>query len=297
MPSAVVAPELRLDSHVVVVTGANTGIGYETARGLFFGGARVVMAVRNRARGEAAKSRLEADAKAASANVGTLDLMMLDLASFASIRSFVASFKDKYDRLDVLINNAGLFSKDRRETEDGFEFTFGVNYLGSFLLTMLLLDLLKRSAPSRIVNVSSIAAKNATMFWDDLQLKNNFEVGKAYSQSKLAQILFTRQLALQLEGSGVTAYSLHPGVVRTQIWKNLPACLRCLVAPMKLFFKSSSSGAKTTLYCASALELSNVSGRFYADSKEARMYNSAKSEADATKLWEVSCQLVGWEEA
>lgn len=287
----------RLDSHVTVVTGANAGIGLETTRGLYLSGARVIMAVRSRDRGEEAKNKLEADAKKHKANVGTLDVMILDLASLASIRSFASSFKSRYSRLDVLINNAGLASANRRETEDGFETTFGVNHLGPFLLTLLLLDVLKKSAPSRIVNVASIGEKKGIIHWDNLQLKTNYKMFTAYCQSKLANVLFTRQLAVELEGTGVTAYCLHPGAIQTKLWNNMSTFARYITAPFRFFFlKSSFLGAQTSLYCAFSPEVANVSGRYYADCKEAQPSERARSDQDAARLWKVSCQLVGWEE-
>ena len=199
----------------VLVTGANNGIGKETAVALAAMGASVVMTSRDRAKGEAARS--EAVERSGNENV---ELMIADFASLDSIRKLASDFKASHPRLDVLVNNAGAYNARRSETSDGFETTFGVNHLGYFLLTNLLLDTLKASAPSRIVNVSSRAHLRSTMDFDDLNSERGYSGMTVYGRSKLANVLFTYELARRLEGSGVTANALHPGVVRTGFGMN-----------------------------------------------------------------------------
>src|SRR3712207_2944731 len=195
---------------VCLITGATSGIGKATAMGLANMGASVVMVGRDRGRGEAALAEI----KESSGNA-SVDLMLADVSSQEQIRRLADDFKEAYPRLDVLINNAGVFRSKRITTADGLEMTVAVNHLAYFLLTNLLLDVLRASAPSRIVNVSSGAQSNGTIDFDDLQGETEYKGTKAYSQSKLANVLFTYELARRLEGTGVTANCLHPGAVRT----------------------------------------------------------------------------------
>jgi NAD(P)-dependent dehydrogenase (short-subunit alcohol dehydrogenase family) len=201
-----------MQGKVCMVTGSNSGIGKETALGLAQMGATVVMVCRNRARGEAAQS----DIKTKSGN-HAVDLLLADLSSQQSIRQLVENFKQHYTQLHVLINNAGVFMLTRRATVDGLEMMFAVNYLAPFLLTNLLLDMLKASAPARIVSVSSGAHEAGYIKMDDLQAERHYRPMRAYGQSKLALVLFTYELARRLEGTGVTANCLHPGFVATSI--------------------------------------------------------------------------------
>ena len=191
---------------VCLITGATSGIGKATAMGLANMGASVVMVGRDRGRGEAALAEIKE--KSANASV---DLLLADLSSQEEVRRLADEFKEAYPRLDVLINNAGVFRSERITTADGLEMTFAVNHLAYFLLTNLLLDVLKASAPSRIVNVSSGDHRNGTIDFDDLQGEKGYKGAKAYSQSKLANVLFTYELARRLEGTGVSANCLHPG--------------------------------------------------------------------------------------
>src|SRR5256886_5444950 len=202
----------NMEDRVLLVTGANSGIGKATALGLARLGGTVVMACRSATRGEAARQDIVRD----SGN-SKVYLEIVDLASEDSTRSFAEEFKRKYLRLDVLINNAGVYTPHREVTPDGLERTFEVNYLSGFLLTHLLLDLLKKSAPSRIVNVSSSAHSGGTIHFDDLQGERRYGGFGAYGQSKLAQILFTKELARRLQGTGVTVNSCHPRGIRTNL--------------------------------------------------------------------------------
>src|SRR5215210_5786673 len=197
---------------ICLITGASSGIGKATAMGLANMGASVVMVGRDRGRGEAAMAEIKEKSPNAS-----VDLMLADVSSQQEIRRIADEFKDAHPRLDVLINNAGVFSSKRITSADGIEMTFAVNHLAYFLLTNLLLDVLKDSAPSRIVNVASGEQRNATIDFDELQGEKGYKGAKAYSQSKLANVLFTYELARRLEGTGITANCLHPGVVGTNL--------------------------------------------------------------------------------
>ena len=213
----------NLEGKVAIVTGSNTGIGKETARGLAQEGATVVMAVRDPKKGEAARAELVASEPGLEAR---RRVMVLDLGDFASIRGFAAAFKRDFRRLDILVNNAGLSPAKRSTTKDGLETTFGVNHVGTFLLTHELLDVLKASAPSRVVVLSSKLHYRGKMAWDDLQFeRRRFSTLGAYNQSKLANVLFTRALARRLATSGVVVNAVHPGVVQTELARDMPQVL------------------------------------------------------------------------
>src|SRR5579883_2219059 len=214
-----------MQGKICLITGATSGIGKATALGLARMGATVVMVGRDRARSEAVQSEI----KARSGN-SAVDLLIADLSSQASIRQLVRDFQQRYPQLHVLINNAGVYMLTRKETVDGLEMTFAVNYLAPFLLTNLLLDTLKASAPARIINVSSAAHEQGYLNLDDLQSRQGFPLMRAYGQSKLALLMLTYALARRLEGTGVTANALHPGFVATSIGQSgVPAFLRPLV--------------------------------------------------------------------
>jgi NAD(P)-dependent dehydrogenase (short-subunit alcohol dehydrogenase family) len=223
--------------------------------------------------------------------------MALDLASFRSIRSFAAGVLDRFDRLDVLVDNAGLILRRRTETEDGFEATFGINHLGHFLLTDLLLDRLRASAPSRVVVVASSAHKGARqgLDFDDLQSIRKYRWMEAYSKSKLANIYFARELARRLDGTGVTVNALHPGFVRSDFGRggDLGGLygwgIKYLAGPFAI---SSERGARTTIYLASSPEVGGVTGGYFYKCKPAVPSRVAQDDAAARRLWDVSEQLV-----
>ena len=270
---------------VCVVTGANTGIGKETARGLAGRGATVVLACRDAARGEAARADI-----AASTGRDDVALLPLDLGDVASIREFVRRFTAAYDRLDVLVNNAGVSMSRRTTTRDGFETTFGVNHLGTFLLTNELVPLLKRSAPSRIVIVSSRLHRRGRIDWDDLQAeRKRWSPLGAYRQSKLANILFARALAERLAGTGVTANALHPGVVSTELIRDFP---RWVVWIAHQFMITPTEGAACSLLVATAPELEGVSGAYFDKSKRVDPSPAALDAAAGERLWQVSEALL-----
>jgi NAD(P)-dependent dehydrogenase (short-subunit alcohol dehydrogenase family) len=276
----------------ILITGGNTGIGKEAAAGLASLGAQVVITSRNEERGRSARQEI-----AARSGNNSVDVMALDLASFRSIRSFTADVLDRFDRLDVLVDNAGLILRRRTETEDGFEATFGINHLGHFLLTDLLLDRLRASAPSRVVVVASSAHKGARqgLDFDDLQSIRKYRWMEAYSKSKLANIYFARELARRLDGTGVTVNALHPGFVRSDFGRggDLGGLygwgIKYLAGPFAI---SSERGARTTIYLASSPEVGGVTGGYFYKCKPAVPSRVAQDDAAARRLWDVSEQLV-----
>ncbi len=272
---------------ICLVTGANSGIGKVTALELARAGATVVMVARNKAKGEEALAEVR---RASGSN--TVELMLADLSSQKSIRSLAEQFKAKYDRLDVLVNNAGAILSNRELSVDGYEMTFALNHLGYFLLTNLLLDRLKAGAPSRVVNVSSAAHRMGHIHFDDLQLERGYSAWKAYGQSKLANVLFTVELARRLEGTGVTANSLHPGFVRSN-FNTGTAVNRLVMKLVSPFAISVEKGAETSVYLATSPEVEGVTGKYFAKKQVARTSAEANDPAVARRLWEVSEKLTG----
>jgi len=276
----------------IVITGGNTGIGKEAAVGLAGLGAHVVITSRNEERGRAARDEI-----AGRSGNSEVEVMPLDLASFRSIRSFAADVLDRFDRLDVLVDNAGLIHRQRTETKEGFETTFGVNHVGHFLLTGLLLERLRASAPARVVVVASDAHKGARhgLDFDDLQSTRRYRWGKAYSKSKLANIYFARELAQRLEGSGVTANSLHPGFVRSEFGRGGDLGpvygwgIKYVAGPFAI---SPEKGARTTIYLASSPEVDSVTGGYFYKCKPATPSAAARDDNAARRLWDLSEQLV-----
>ena len=270
---------------IAMVTGANSGIGKITALELAKMGAAVTMVCRSRDKGEAALREIRD-----SIGGDSLDLMIADLSSQEEIRTLAEEFQKKHDRLDVLVNNAGVIVRQRSMTRDGIETTFAVNHLAYFLLTSLLIDLLKRSARSRIVNVSSRAHTSATINFDDLQGEREYGGWRAYCQSKLANILFTYELARRLEGSGVTANCLHPGVIATGLFRGLP---KILAVPLRMVLSSPESGAETSVYLASSPEVEGVTGKYFSKKRAVASSPESQNAERARRLWEVSERLTG----
>lgn len=277
-----------MNGKICVVTGANSGIGKETAIGLARKGATVIAVCRDKSRGEAAVAEI----KAASGNPN-VSLMLCDLSSQASIRAFAAELTGAHPKIDVLVNNAGAIMAKRVLSEDGIELTFALNHLGYFLLTNLLLDTLKASAPSRIINVSSEASRMGKMDFSDLE-NRRFAPMRAYGRSKLANVLFTTALARRLAGTGVTVNAVHPGAVATNFGKEwLRGPLGWLLG--KLFTRfglSAAEGAETSIYVASAPELGGVSGEYFVKKKSAPMNPQARDPKAQEQLWEASARLV-----
>jgi NAD(P)-dependent dehydrogenase (short-subunit alcohol dehydrogenase family) len=278
-------------SPVAVITGSNTGIGKETAVGLATMGMTTVLACRNtdKAAGAAAEVRERSASDA-------VHVVALDLSDLASVAACAEQIQERWDRLDVLVNNAGGIWSKREESVQGFEQTFAVNHLGPFALTVLLLDRLVASAPSRIVNLTSFGHHAAVlgMRWEDLNAERRYSTFGAYAQSKLANILFTRALAGRLDGTGVTANAVHPGPVRSGFGMDgdLHGIMRIgneLVRPLEI---SPQAGAITTIHVATAPELERATGGYYARGKPGRMSGRARSLGDADRLWRVSEQLI-----
>ncbi|XP_070827875.1 retinol dehydrogenase 12-like [Chaetodon trifascialis] len=292
MAGGVCHSKAKLDGKTVLITGGNTGIGKETAVDLAKRGARVILACRDLDRANKAAE----DVRKRSGN-GNIIVKKLDLASLQSVRQLAKEVLASEERLDILINNAGVMSCPKWQTEDGFEMQFGVNHLGHFLLTNCLLDLMKKSSPSRIVNVSSLAHERGQIYFDDIHQEKDYSPWKSYRQSKLANVLFTRELAHRLQGTGVTTYSLHPGVIRTELgrhfWPMLPLWKRLLYAPIMFFVKSPTQGAQTTIYCAVEESLQNESGLYYSDCAPKTAAPQGLDDEAAKKLWNLSASMVG----
>jgi retinol dehydrogenase 14 len=280
-----VQPETSMKGKVAIVTGANSGIGHETAKALAKLGATVVMVCRSRERGLQALGEV----KEASRNE-QVELMLCDLSSQKSIREFASEFKKSHTGLSCLVNNAGVLFRNRTETEQGLEATFAVNHLGYFLLTNLLLDLMRKSAPARIVSVSSEAHKYGAIDFDDLQSEKNYRAFAAYSNSKLANVLFTYELARRLAGTGVTANCLHPGVISTSLFRALP---KPVAALFKLVTLSPEKGARTSVYLASSAEVEGVTGKYFVKKSATRSSAASYNEDTARRLWDESARLTG----
>ncbi|KAM3603539.1 uncharacterized protein V6R79_024302 [Siganus canaliculatus] len=277
----------------VIVTGANCGIGKALAGELLKLRARVIMACRDQRSAEEAAMDIK---KEAGPDQGEVVIKHLDLASLTSVRKFCEEIREEESKIDVLVNNAGIYQCPYTKTEDGFEMQLGVNHLGHFLLTHLLLDLLKTSAPSRIVVVSSKLYKYGTINFDDLNSESAYNKAFCYSQSKLANLLFTLELAQQLEGSGVTVNALTPGIVRTRLGRHvqIPFLAKPLFYLASLvFFKSPLEGAQTPLYLSCSPEVEGVSGKCFANCEEEELMAKATDEQAAKKLWDISSRMVG----
>jgi NAD(P)-dependent dehydrogenase (short-subunit alcohol dehydrogenase family) len=278
-----------MQGKICLVTGANSGIGKSTALGLARQGATVVMVSRNEAKGVAARHELIAQ----SGN-SNIQLLLADLSSQQAIRQLAEDFKQRYTQLHVLINNAGGFYAKRQETADGLEMTFAVNYLAPFLLTNLLLDTLKASAPARIVNVSSTAQQSNFIDMDDLQGTARYSGWRAYGQAKLAEVMFTYELARRLQGTSVTANCLHPGFVASNFGQTSTNPI--VRAITKLIFSSlgisTEEGAKTSLYLASSPDVEGITGKYFEKSIPKRSAPLSYDEALWRELWEKSEQLV-----
>ncbi|KAI4891833.1 hypothetical protein NFI96_020512 [Prochilodus magdalenae] len=277
----------------IIVTGANSGIGRATAVELLRRQARVIMACRSPERAEQAAEEIRQEA---GPERGELLIKLLDLASLKSVRSFCEEIIREEPRIDVLINNAGVYQCPYTKTEDGFEMQFAVNHLGHFLLTNLLLDLLKRSAPSRIVVVSSKLYKYAEINFDDLNSEQSYDKAFAYGRSKLANLLFTLELARRLEDTGVTVNALTPGIVRTNLGRHvhIPLLVKPLFSLFSwAFFRTPEKGAETSVYLACSEEVEGVQGKCFADCHEEELLPKATDEEVAKKLWDMSEVMVG----
>ena len=273
---------------VCLVTGATSGIGLAAARELARLGATVILVARDKAKGAATVEALRNET-----GNDQLSLLLCDFSSQASIRTMASAFLAAWPRLDVLVNNAGGIQGQRRLTEDGLEMTFAVNHLGYFLLTALLLERLKASAPARIVNVASAAHRGGRLDLEDLQSERRYRSFAVYSASKLANIAFTFELARRLEGSKVTANCLHPGVVGTGFGASGTRLLAFLMKLGRPLLTSPKRGAETIVYLASSPEVAGISGRYFSRCKPVGPSRAAQDAAPARKLWQASERLTG----
>lgn len=290
-----------MDDQVCMVTGATSGIGLATAQALAKQGATVVLVGRNAEKG----SRKVSQIREATGNA-KVSFMLADLSVQEEIQQLTQKFKDKFSRLDVLVNNVGGFFMSRQLSlyeplsADGIEMTWALNYLGVFLLTHLLLDLLQESAPARIVNVSSDMHRRAELHLDNLGLEGEYSAQEAYGQAKLALVLFTFELARRLAGTGVTANAVHPGFVATELWTKggtLFQILGPLLMPLiKLIARSPEEGAETVIYLAASPEVKGVTGKYFVDKEQVRAATVAYDSEVAQRLWEISVQMAGLED-
>jgi NAD(P)-dependent dehydrogenase (short-subunit alcohol dehydrogenase family) len=274
----------QISEQTVLVTGANAGIGRATATELARMGARVLMACRSAERGAEARAAVVAEVP----NART-ELLIADLSSGEGVRSLAAQTLQHTDHLDVLVNNAGVFTRQHVPTVDGLETQFAVNHLAPFLLTHLLRDLLVQSAPARVVTVSSEAHKRGQIRFDDLQGEQDYSGMKAYSQSKLANLLFNRELARRFGGTGVTANALHPGVIGTRLLFTGFAPLRLL----RPFLKTPERGARTSVFLATIPAVERLTGLYFIDFEPARPSQAARDDGAARRLWRISAELTG----
>src|SRR5512136_2932265 len=273
---------------ICLITGGTNGIGKSTAQGLARIGATVVIVGRNAQK----TAQVVEEIRAASGN-NTVDSLLADLSSQQEVRRLASDFKSKYPQLHVLLNNAGATFKTRQLSVDGIEMTFALNHLAYFLLTNLLLDTLKASAPARIINVSSGAHAGGKIDFDNLQGERSFSSFGPYGNSKLANILFTIELARRLEGTGVTVNALHPGFTNTGFGKNNPGLLmKIMGAVVPLIARSPEKGAETSIYLASSPEVQSINGKYFVDCKVTQPAPQAADRTVAKKLWDASAEMV-----
>ncbi len=277
-----------MEGKVCLVTGASSGIGLVTACELARRGARVIGVGRSAERCEAAARQIGEQTGSTA-----VEYLVFDLSSQAESRRLAEAVKAATPRLDVLVNNAGLIRMKREETIDGLEMTFALNHLGYFLLTNLLLDTLKASAPARIVSVASAAHHHCKINFDDLQASKKYSAWRAYQQSKLANILFTRELARRLEGTGVTANTLHPGYVQTQIFRPAGFSGWLMRRAAEVFAITPEEGAQTSIYLANSPEVEGQTGLYFIKQKAAASSPESLDDTTARRLWDVSAKLTG----
>jgi len=275
-----------LNGKIALVTGANSGMGMATTKALADMGATVVMLCRNEKRG------IEALRTLSEKSERKLEVMFCDLGDFSSIRTFADAFREKYEKLDILVNNAGFISLDRQTTKDGLERQFGVNHIGHFLLTMKFIDLLEDEG--RIVNVASGAHKTGNIHFEDINLTKGFNVIKAYSQSKLANVLFTRELAKRLKSKNITVNCCHPGAVATNIGISRETGFgKTITGMLKPFFQTPEQGARTAIFLATSEEVKGITGEYFYKCKIAKSSIKSKDMDLAKRLFEFSEQIVG----
>ena len=277
-----------MEGKVVLITGGTSGIGKAGATALASVGADVVVVGRNPERGEEAVEEIRASSG------GRVDLALYDLGVQSQVRALAEEFRGRYDRLDVLVNNAGLVQSRRTETADGLETTFAINHLAPFLLTNLLLDVLKDSAPSRVLTVSSEAERWGNIDFDDLQSRRKYRGFPVYGMTKLANIMFTYELAGRLQGTGVTATCMHPGGVATRFGRNNGGPLALFFRAAKPFMRTPEQGADTLVWLASSPDVEGVTGRYFSDRKPIEPKKIANDPEVRRRLWEESERLTAF---
>ncbi len=272
---------------VCLITGANSGIGKITAIELAKKGAKIVMVCRNPQKAEEARKEIIEKSKNDS-----VDILLADFSSQKQIKAVAEEFKQKYDRLDVLLNNAGFIAGSKRETtEDGYETTFAVNHLGYFMLTNLLIDPLKATPSARVISVSSAAHYFSRLDLDNLQLEKGYSSIKAYALSKLCNILFARELAKRLAGTNITSNCLHPGGVATNFASDSTPFFKFLFSIGKPFLISAEKGAETSIYLSSSPEVANVSGEYFDKKRIKKTSSAASNQENMKQLWELSTEM------
>jgi len=276
-----------MKDRTIFITGGTSGIGRAVATELARQEATVVFTYRDKAKGNETLNEI----RQVTGNERVY-MLEVDLASLASVRRLAENYSKQFDRLDVLINNAGGYFGYRKSTEDGFERTFGVNHLSHFLLTNLLKDMLI-SCKARIINVSSSAQRIGHINFDDLMFENKFTGFRAYSQAKLANIIFTRELDRRWEGTGIAANAVHPGAVRTNFGNESKPVFKSLIKIGKPILKSPEKGAETIVYLATSPEVEGVTGKFFASRKQLRSNAESYDKQVWARLWEVSEELTG----
>ena len=276
-----------MQGKTVLITGATSGIGLEAAVQLAKLGARTVLVGRDPARTAAAVAEVKQ-----RAGSGAVESLLCDFVSQEQVRKLAADYRTQHDRLDVLVNNAGTGFKERTLTADGIESTFAVNHLGAFLLTNLLLDLIVKSAPARIVNVSSRGHYRGTMDFDDLNFDKGYSITRGYGRAKLANVLFTRSLAKRLEGKGVAVNALHPGAVATKIWTVAPRWVQPILSIAKRWMLTPAQGASRVVFLAAGPEVEGQSGLYFDVNQVKQPSALALDEKLGERLWQESARLV-----
>lgn len=277
-----------MQGKTVIVTGATAGIGFETARALAEKGAQVVIISRSPERCQMTAERIRSETGNARVH-----FIAADLSYTAGIQEAAYQFKRHYSRLDVLVNNAGAFFDRRMVNTDGYEMTFALNHLNYFLLTHLLLDVLKSSSPARVINVSSDAHRSASLNFDDLQNEKNYRGFQVYGQSKLCNVLFTYELARRLEGARVTVNALHPGLVATNFAANNGPLYALGMRLVSFLAKSPQKGAQTSIHLACAPDVEGISGKYFTDSRAVKSSPASYDRSSAEQLWTTSLSLIG----
>jgi len=272
-----------MNQQICLITGATDGIGKQTALALAKKGYKIVIVGRNKNKTEAVKKEIEE-----SSTGSTVDYLLADFTSLKQIHQLVETFKSRYTKLDVLINNIGIFSAERKLTEDGYEMCYQVNYLSQFFLSNLLLDYIKKSTNGRIINLSSMVYSKGKFDIDNLQSEKKFAVLDTYADTKLFTVMFTIQLAEQVKGTKVTVNNVDPGIVRTQMVSNAPGMLKIFSYITRPFSVSPEKGAATSIYLASSEQVNNVSGKYFKNSKAVATKNKFNTKENRELLWDIS---------